>query len=75
MGQLVVCGTAEGLGWYWLTQDRQVLPQLLSRPAESTLDAVAMSPGGFSYFSLFNLAAVEARATAPVSVSGQSGPG
>lgn len=73
--QLVVCGTAEGQGRYWLTQDRQVLLQLLSRPAQSTLDAVAMSPGGFSCFSLFNLAAVEARATAPVSVSGPSGPG
>lgn len=69
MGQLEVCGTAEGQGRYWLTQDRQVLLQLLSRPAQSTLDAVAMSPGGFSCFSLFNLAAVEARATALVSLS------
>lgn len=48
MGQLVACGTAEGQRWYWLTQDRQVLLQLLSHPVQSTLDTVAMSPGSFS---------------------------
>lgn len=32
-------------------------------------------PWELFFFSLFNLAAMEARATAPVSVSGQSGPG
>lgn len=82
MGQLVACGTAEGQGWYWLTQGRQVPLHLLSRPAQPILDTVTGSPVCYGHipWGLFLLqplilAGMEARMAAPASVSGQSGPG